>query len=103
MRDPEDILREATAVIKVACTHCHAPVGYHCASVVASIVWPPHLCRMDAYTHRLDPSEDWPQATLALASKLDYVKTVPAPYRHVPSTPAPLPLQGGTPLAHYEK
>lgn len=52
--------RECAAVVKVACRHCQAPAGFHCANAASTIVWPPHLSRMDAYTHRLDPSEDWP-------------------------------------------
>lgn len=76
----EDIERECTAIFKVACPHCRAPAGSHCASLSNTIVWPPHLCRMDAYTHRLHPSEDWPATyQVALIERLDYVKNVPAP------------------------
>lgn len=74
----EDIERECAAIIKVACPHCRAPTGSHCASAINTIVWPPHLCRMDAYTHRLCPSEDWPMQTAVFRDRLNYVKSIPA-------------------------
>jgi hypothetical protein len=65
--------REYAAVMKTSCSLCHAPAGSHCANHSVTIVWPPHLCRMDAYTHRLDPSEDWPMVIAEVPKDLQYV------------------------------
>lgn len=73
-----DVTRERAAVHTVACPHCQAPAGHHCANLSSTIVWPPHLCRMDAYTHRLHPSEDWPIQLATPPEQLDYVASVPA-------------------------
>lgn len=81
MPDMQEIARELAAVTKVTCPLCHAPAGRHCANHSNTIVWPPHLCRMDAYTHRLDPSEDWPMAVYAPPENLEYVEN------HQPNKP----------------
>lgn len=76
MTDTGDITREREALF-VACPRCQAPPGYHCANEVATIVWPPHLSRMDAYQHRLHPSEDWPQQISAPTADLQHVRSQP--------------------------
>ncbi|WP_199097183.1 hypothetical protein [Dyella sp. ASV21] len=74
--DQDDIERECAAIIKVDCPLCRAPKGSHCASMANTIVWPPHLTRMDAYTHRLDPYDDWPEPARAITKPMQYVKNV---------------------------